>query len=144
MYLVDNIKFSPPASYYKAPSLQNLSDVNKLVLPVKNKEQPIFTLDELLCRFNKIATWTKAKKDLKSQITELVTKDRFYTFIGSKHFYRLTRFGETRKISNHEFFLLEGKRFVSQEVELVCLGQDHCVFMHIAARELLQSKANNS
>jgi len=110
---------------------------------VNKKEQTTFSLDELLSRFNKISTWTKEKKDLKSQITEQVNRDRLYSFTGSKHSYKLTRFGESRKISNQEFFLLEGKRFDSPEVELVCMGQEHCVFMHIAARELPQSNANN-
>jgi len=96
------------------------------------------TLHELLDQFNTISTWTKEKKRLKNKVIENIQKEKLYVFVGSKHLFKMTRFGEIRKIFSKELSFLKPKTFKAKEVELVCMGQEHCVYIYIAVREIHQ------
>ena len=94
------------------------------------------TLYELLDQFNTISTWTKEKKNLKIKIIQEIQKEKLYIFVGSKNTFNLTRFGETRKVSNQALSHLRSDNFKAKEIELICMGQEHCDYMYIAAKEI--------
>jgi hypothetical protein len=91
-----------------------------------------------LKNFNEITTWKKKKKDLKNAIIKKIQNENIYVFIGSKNTFNLTRFGESRKVSNQTLSSLHSVNFKSKEIELICLGQEHCNYMYIAAKEIGQ------
>ncbi len=96
------------------------------------------TLHELLDQFNTISTWTKEKKSLKMKIIQKIQNEKLYVFIGSKNTFNLTRFGEKRKVSNQTLSSLHSVNFNAKEIELICMGQEHCDYMYIAAKEIGQ------
>ena len=96
------------------------------------------TLHELLDQFNTISTWTKEKKSLKMKIIQKIQNEKLYVFIGSKNTFNLTRFGEKRKVSNQTLSSLHSVNFNTKEIELICMGQEHCDYMYIAAKEIGQ------
>jgi hypothetical protein len=96
------------------------------------------TLHELLDQFNKISAWTKEKKILKMKIIQEIKNEKLYVFIGSKNTFNLTRFGENRKVSNQTLSSIQGVNFKAKEIELICMGQEHCDYMYIAAKEIGQ------
>jgi len=96
------------------------------------------TLLELLNQFNKIRTWTNEKKNLKTEIIKTIKKEKLYVFIGSKNTFKLTRFGARRKVSNQMLSSLQSVNFKTKEIELICMGQEHCDYMYIAAKEIDQ------
>lgn len=63
-------------------------------------------------------------------------KEKLYVFIGSKSSFRLTKLGETRMVSSQTLSHL--KNFKAKEIELICMGQEHCDYMYIAAKEIGQ------
>lgn len=91
---------------------------------------------QLLKEFKRINTWTKKKKDLKSAIIQKIQDEKHYVFVGSRNTFKLTRFGEARRVSNQMLSTLHSFNFKAKEIELICLGQEHCDFMYIAAIEL--------
>jgi len=101
------------------------------------------TLHELLDQFNTISTWTKEKKNLKMKIIQKIQNEKLYVFVGSKNTFKLTRFGETRKVSNQTLGHLHSHNFKAKEIELICIGQEHCDHMYIAAKEIEKNKAIN-
>ena len=96
------------------------------------------TLKELLNQFNKISTWTNEKKILKTEIIKTIKREKLYVFVGSKNTFKLTRFGVTRKISKEALSYLQRANFKAEEIELICMGQEHCDYMYIAAKEIAQ------
>lgn len=94
------------------------------------------TLNELLDQFNKINTWTKEKKNLKMKIMQKIQDEELYVFVGSKNTFKLTRFGERRKVSNQTLSSLHSVSLKAKEIELICMGQEHCDYMYIAAKEI--------
>ena len=100
-------------------------------------------LDTLLHKFNKIDTWTKEKKNLKSLIIEQIKQDNLSIFIGSKHIYKLSRFGQTRKLKKPKVMFPENSLFENKEVELLCMGKQHCDFIFIAVSEIKKSKSTD-
>jgi hypothetical protein len=96
------------------------------------------TLHELLDQFNTISTWTKEKKSLKIKIIQKIHNEKLYVFIGNKNTFNLTRFGENRKVSNQTLSSLHRVNFKAKEIELICMGQEHCDYMYIAAKEIIQ------
>jgi hypothetical protein len=101
------------------------------------------TLQELLNQFNAISTWTKEKKQLKLKIIQKTQQEKLYVFVGSKNTFKLTRFGQTRKVSNQTLGYLHSHNFKSKEIELICMGQEHCDHMYFAAKEIDKNKAIN-
>jgi len=101
------------------------------------------TLHELLDQFNTISTWTKEKKSLKMKIIQKIQNEKLYVFVGSKNTFKLTRFGETRKVSDQTLGYLHSHNFKAKEIELICMGQEHCDHMYIAAKEIEKNKAIN-
>jgi len=93
-------------------------------------------LKDILINFNKISTWTKEKKNLKTEIIKKIKKERLFVFVGSKSSFKLTRFGKSRIISSQTLSHL--KKFKTKELELICIGQEHCDYMYIAAKEIGQ------
>lgn len=96
------------------------------------------TLNELLNQFNAISTWTNEKKSLKMKIIQKIQNEKLYVFVGSKNTFNLTRFGEKRKVSNQTLSSLHSVNFKAKEIELICMGQEHCDYMYIAAKEIGQ------
>ena len=96
------------------------------------------TLEELLNQFNKIRTWTNEKKKLKTEIIKTIQKEKLYVFVGSKNTFKLARFGATRKVSKKALSYLHSDNFKAEEIELICMGQEHCDYMYIAAKEIGQ------
>jgi hypothetical protein len=94
------------------------------------------TLDELLIKFNEVKTWTKEKKDLKNKVIRKIKEDNLYIFIENKNLFRLTKFGQSRKVSNQALSHLRSDNFKAKEIELICMGQEHCDYMYIAAKEI--------
>lgn len=99
------------------------------------------TLQELLNQFNAISTWTNEKKHLKLKIIQKIQKEKLYVFVGNKNTFKLTRFGETRKVANQTLGYLHSHNFKAKEIELICMGQEHCDHMYIAAKEIEKKKA---
>ena len=96
------------------------------------------TLQELLNQFNKIRTWTKEKKSLKMKIIQKIQNEKLYVFIWSKNTFKLTKFGATRKVSKKTLSYLHSDNFKTEEIELICMGREHCNYMFIAAKEIGQ------
>ena len=96
------------------------------------------TLQELLNQFNKIRTWTNEKKKLKTEIIKTIQKEKLYVFVGNKNTFKLTRFGASRKVSKKTYSYLHSDNFKTEEIELICMGREHCDYMFIAAKEIGQ------
>ena len=94
------------------------------------------SLQELLNQFNKIRTWTNEKKNLKTEIIKKIKKEKLFVFVGSKSSFKLTRFGNSRIISSQTLSHL--KKFKTKELELICIGQEHCDYIYIVAKEIGQ------
>jgi hypothetical protein len=93
-------------------------------------------LDYLLSKFNSLKTWNKEKRSLKSEIIKHLKTEGYLFFVGSKHIYKLTKTGDICqfKISNKQDGPLN--KFRNQEIQLICLGQEHCDYMHFAAKQI--------
>ena len=78
------------------------------------------------------------QKSLKMKIIQKIQNEKLYVFVGSKNTFNLTRFGEKRKVSNQTLSSLHSVNFKAKEIELICMGQEHCDYMYIAAKEIGQ------
>jgi hypothetical protein len=93
-------------------------------------------LDELLLEFNNIKTWNARKKGLKIDIIKYLESEGYLFFVGSKHIYQLTKIGQRRKLTINDLSEQPLDRFKDKDVQLICLGQEHCDYMHLAAKEI--------
>lgn len=94
-------------------------------------------LSKLLLEFNEIKTWTKRKKTLKQQILEEVDRLNLPKTVANKNTFQLSRFGQTKNFSpNESSSELDSFIDAKKSKQLICLGQEHCVFYWIAIREV--------
>jgi hypothetical protein len=102
----------------------------------------ISTLDELLNQFKQIETWTKDKFKLKSRIINLIKSEECYIFTGSKNLFKLSKFGDKRTVSRKELELPDKELIKYNEIEIICIGQEHCDYMFFAERKSTRSDVN--
>lgn len=101
----------------------------------KNKNDEY--LSKLLLEFNEIKTWTKRKRTLKHQILEEVDRLNLPKKVINKNTFQLSRFGQTKNFDpNEPASDFDSYIDVKKSNQLICLGQEHCVFYWIAIREV--------
>ncbi len=97
----------------------------------KNNDYLSVKLDE----FNNILTWTKNKRTLKVQILNEVDRLNLIKIVVSKNKFQLKNFGQTKIIDKNKLNIELDFPFKSKKIQLICLGQEHCVYRWIAIRE---------
>jgi hypothetical protein len=92
-------------------------------------------LSVMLDEFKKIKTWTKNKKTLKSKIITEILKLKLQIITTSKSEFHLTKFGQTKILKKSESIKNINSHTKSKKIQLICLGQEHCVYYRIAIRD---------